>query len=148
MLNEIINKIISIDVNKNIAGGRFDKKIFKMFNKDINKKETSFLYDILKKYNIKYKESFNSDLNKLELEFDYRYLHFMHIYNYLLKNNYKNVSIKNTYIKIENHDSLNYDDLKNLFLQFTKENPNCKLKLNQYSEKNTKQVLYYKIVKL
>lgn len=148
MLNNLINELTLLDKNKNLKGGFYDNKNYIIFNKNINKKETSFLYDILKKYNIKYQEDINENENYIAITFDYRKLQLQKFYNCLIANNYKNVSIKNTYILIENHDALNYDDLKKLFLQFTGENPNCKLQLKQYFEKNTKQVLYYKIVKL
>lgn len=146
MLNEMLKELDSLNNKKLISGGKWDKKEYHIINKDLDKKETSFLYDILKKYGIKYQE--RKAENFFVIEFDYRKLELQKFYNCLQLNNYKNISIKNTYILIENHDSLNYDDLKNLFLQFTDENPNCKLQLNQYNKKKTGTVLYYKIVKL
>lgn len=147
MLNNLINELTLLDKNKNLKGGFYDNKNYIIFNKNINKKETSFLYDILKKYNIKYQEDINENENYIAITFDYRKLQLQKFYNCLIANNYKNVSIKNTYILIDNN-TLNYDDLKKLFLQFTEDNPGRKLQLKQYFEKNTKQVLYYKIVKL
>ena len=149
MLKEILKEIDSLNKNQLISGYKFDKKEYHIINKDLDKKETSFLYDILKKYGIKYQE--RKAENFFVIEFDYRKLELNKIYNFLnSQTEFKNIYIKltNNNLKIINTEPEFSQVILNYVKKYNELNPSEGFNIGKSINRLTNKINYYTIKKM